>query len=199
MIGLVMAGGKGDRMCCSDEKLLLKYKQPVILHVIDALKKSNSFSQIIAVTSPHSPKTKKILEQRGIKVYDTPGSGYVIDLNFILKSIDDYVFVTSGDLPLLDEEIIKKIIKQQNNNIWTSYLITKDFLKSLGLKSEYSVIFENIRCIFTGISIINARKISNLELIKENYQILNDKRIAFNLNTKEDYELLNLNKSLGIS
>ena len=52
MIGLVMAGGKGTRMNLDDEKLLLEYKKPVVLHVLDSLKHSNSFSKILAVPSP---------------------------------------------------------------------------------------------------------------------------------------------------
>ena len=57
MIGLVMAGGKGTRMKLDQEKLLLEYKKPIILHVIDSLQNSNSFSKILAVTSSNSPKT----------------------------------------------------------------------------------------------------------------------------------------------
>ena len=44
MIGLIMAGGKGTRMQSDEEKLLLEYKKPLVLHVIDALKNSNSDS-----------------------------------------------------------------------------------------------------------------------------------------------------------
>ena len=61
MIGFVMAGGKGTRMNLDDEKLLLKYKKSVILHVVDSLNDSNCFSKILAITSLHSPKTKKLL------------------------------------------------------------------------------------------------------------------------------------------
>ncbi|MGQ0377111.1 MAG: NTP transferase domain-containing protein, partial [Nitrososphaerota archaeon] len=114
MIGLVMAGGKGSRMNISEEKLLLKYKKPVILHVVDALKNSNCFSQIVAATSQNSPKTKNLLEENGIKVFETLGNGYVKDLNVVLQSFDDYVLVVSGDLPLLDEQIIKKIVNQKS-------------------------------------------------------------------------------------
>ena len=46
MIGLIMAGGKGTRMQSDEEKLLLEYKKPLILHVIDALKNSNCFEKI---------------------------------------------------------------------------------------------------------------------------------------------------------
>ena len=189
-----MAGGKGTRMNISNEKLLLEYKKPVIFHVIDALKNSHCFSQVIVATSPNSPDTKHILEQNRIETLSTPGNGYVNDLNFLLQKMSGSVFVTSGDLPLLDEKIIQVITEKFNSeNVWTSFLVSKKFLNSLGLESSLLVNSDNIECTYTGISIINVNK---LELgnwpspVKENYIILDDKRIAFNLNTKKDYELL---------
>ena len=191
MIGLVMAGGKGTRMNLTEEKLLLEYKKPVIFHVLDSLKNSNSFSQIFAITSDNSPKTKNLIEKNNFKIFHTSGKGYVEDLNSVLQTIHDDVLVISGDLPLLDEDIIKKIITHYNpKNTWTSILVTKKFLDSLGLKSEYSINFHGNTCHYTGISLINSENISSFENIDENYFILNDKRIAFNLNSKEDYELL---------
>ena len=74
MIGLIMAGGKGSRMNMHDEKLLLKYKQPVILHVVKALQNSNCFSKIVAATSNNSPKTKKLLQENNIETVDTQGN-----------------------------------------------------------------------------------------------------------------------------
>ncbi len=191
MIGLVMAGGKGIRMNSDDEKLLLKYKKPVILHVIDSLKNSNCFSKIISITSSNSPKTKTLLEENNIETFDTPGTGYVEDLNLVLKTINDVVLVSSGDLPLLDKEIIQKIVTHYDSqNIWTSILVTNKFLTTLGIESDYSVNFDNQTCHYTGISLINSEKITSLENLEENFVIINDKRIAFNLNTKQDYDLL---------
>ena len=191
MIGLVMAGGKGTRMNLDDEKLLLKYKKYVILHVVDSLKNSNCFSKILAITSPNSPKTKKLLQENNVEIFDTSGIGYAEDLNLVLKTIQDVVLVTSGDLPLLDQQIIKKIVNQYDSkNIWTSILVTNKFLTTLGIQSNYSVIFNNQECNFTGISLVNSNKISSFENICENYIIIDDKRIGFNLNTKHDYELL---------
>ena len=191
MIGLVMAGGKGTRMDISNEKLLLEYKKPVIFHVIDALKNSHCFSQVIVATSPNSPDTKHVLEQNRIETLSTPGNGYVNDLNFLLQKMSGSVFVTSGDLPLLDEEIIQIMTEKFNSkNVWTSFLVSKKFLNSLGLESNLLINSGDIDCVHTGISIINADKIQNLDQVKENYIILDDKRIAFNLNRKKDYELL---------
>ena len=186
-----MAGGKGTRMNLDDEKLLLQYKKPIILHVVDSLKNSSCFSKIIAVTSPNSPKTKKLLQENNIEIFDTSGLGYVKDLNSVLQTFNDLVFVTSGDLPLLDAQVIQTIVKQPDSKkIWTSILVTEKLLSSIGTTSEYSIIHNNQKCNFTGISIIDSQKINSIENIEENYVILDDKRIALNLNTKQDYDLL---------
>ena len=192
MIALVMAGGKGTRMNSSEEKLLLEYKKPVVFHVIDALKNSNCFTKVIAATSSNSPNTKNILEQKGVETFETKGEGYSKDLNSVLQGIEDNVFVTSGDLPFLDQDIIQSMIEKFNvENIWTSFLVSTKFLNSLGMESDIVIKHEETDCAYTGISIINARKITDLNEIEQDYVILDDKRIAFNLNTNEDYRLLN--------
>ena len=42
----------------------------------------------------------------------------------------------------------------------------------------------------TGISIVDAKKITNFDSVKEKFVVLDDKRIGLNLNTKDDYQLL---------
>lgn len=186
-----MAGGLGSRMKSDEEKLLFKYKKPIILHVANALLDSSCFSKIIFVTSPNSPKTKQFLLENNYEILDSSGKGYVEDLNFILKSMHDSIFVTSADLPLLDGKIIKKIVNAYDSNkICTTILVTKKFLESLGISPSYEVNFQNQTCVYTGISMINCKKISNLGKIKEDFIILDDKRIGFNINTTKDYELL---------
>ena len=130
------------------------------------------------------------MERVGVETLDTQGNGYVNDLNFLLQKMDGFVFVVSGDLPLLDEEIIQKLVKFNSESVWTSFLVSKEFLNSLGLESNLLMKYDGVECVDTGISIINADKIRNLNSILEDYIILDDKRIAFNLNTSEDYELL---------
>lgn len=187
-----MAGGKGSRMNLSQEKLLLEHKKPIILHVIDAMIEADCFTKVIALTSPSSPKTRSLLKENNIEIFDTSGNGYAEDLNSVLQVLSEPVMIASGDLPLLDSEIIKKIVEHYDpNNIWTSILVTKNFLESLHLSCDFSVLFEKQHCYYTGISLINAKQIPDLTNIKENFIIINDKKIAFNLNTKHDYDLLN--------
>ena len=192
MIGLIMAGGKGTRMESDDEKLLLIYKKkPVILHVVDALENSNCFTKIIALTSPNSPKTEKILKESGIDIISSPGRDFVSDLNEILIQLDDFVFVTSGDLPLLDESIVKQIVTTVDpKKTWTSVITTKSFQSSLNLEPECIITSNEEDHVLTGISIVNANEITNFDSVKEDYLIINDKRICMNVNTKTDFELL---------
>ncbi len=191
MIGLVMCGGKGTRMKTPQEKLLLRHKTTLIQQVISALQESDCFSKIIAATSPNAPRTWEFLTNLGIHTMDTAGKGYVYDLNQILHNFDEPVFVAPGDMPLLDAKIIKKIVQLTDaNNIWTAIIISKEFLDSLHLKPEYSVIYEKKQYSYSGISVVNPNKLPVMTTVKESYIILDDKRIALNLNTKEDYDLL---------
>lgn len=191
MIGLVMCGGKGTRMKSSEEKLLLKYKKPLVEHVLNAFENSGTFSKIVCVTSDNAPKTREFVSGLGIDILETKGNGYVNDLGESLLNFDELIFVASGDMPLLDSEIIRKIVKLVNEkNIWTSILVRKNFLESLGLEAEFFVNYENEECVYTGISVVDPRRINNLHSIAESYIVLDDKRVATNLNTKKDYDLI---------
>ncbi len=191
MIGLVMCGGKGTRMKSAQEKLLLKYKKPIIHHVISALGESGCFSKIICATSCNAPKTSMFVKDLGISTIETKGKGYVEDLNEALKNFDDDVFVVSGDLALLDSEIIQKIVNDfEDRQSWTSILVSKKFLDLIGVKPEYLVNYDGEQCAFTGISIVNPKMIAAMEHVQESYVVIDDKRIAINLNTKSDYDLL---------
>jgi adenosylcobinamide-phosphate guanylyltransferase len=191
MMGLVMCGGKGTRMKSLEEKLLLRYKKPLIEHVLNALQNSKIFSNIVCVTSNNAPKTREFVSSLGVDILETRGDGYVTDLRESISKFEEIIFVTSGDLPLLDSEIIKKIVDLVNEeNAWTSILVRKTFLLSLGLEAEFFVNYNGEECAYTGISIVDPRQIKNMEIVKESYVLLDDKRIAVNLNTKKDYDLI---------
>ena len=192
MIGIVMAGGRGSRMRLHGEKLLLWYKKPVILHVLDALINSGCFSQVFAATSPNSPQTRDLVS-KNYDIIKTPGCGYAADLNYALRSLDSPVFVAPADLPLLDDIIVKRVAKYYNpQTSWLSILVTKRFRDSLKLSSglETDAMHDGMPCVYTGISLVNSAKVVNLRKIREDYIIIDDKRLAFNLNTKQDYDLL---------
>jgi len=186
-----MCGGKGTRMKSSEEKLLLKYKKPIIEHVLDAFKNSKMFSKIVCITSNNAPKTREFISRMGVDMLETKGNGYADDLGESILKFDELIFVASGDMPLLDSEIIQKIIKLVNEkNAWTSILVRKFFLQSFGFEAEFFVNYNDEECAYTGISIIDPKLIKHMQYVTESYVILDDKRIATNLNTKKDYDLI---------
>src|SRR5574340_1216533 len=191
MIGLVMCGGKGTKIDFPEEKLILKYKKPMIEHVITAFENSRMFSKIVCVPSNNAPKTRELVSRLGIDILETKGNGYVDDLEESLYKFEELVFVSSGDMPLLDSEIIKKIVGLVNStDMWTSILVRKSFLQSLGLEAEFFVNYNNEECAYTGISIVDPTRVKNMQPVKESCIIFDDKRIAANLNTKKDYDLI---------
>lgn len=186
-----MCGGKGSRMNLPEEKLLLKYKHPIIQHVIGALEESGCFSKIFGATSLNAPKTSEFLKNLGISTIQTEGKGYVNDLNQILHNFNEPVFVISGDLPLLDAKIIRKIVQLvDTKNIWTTVLLSKNFLDLLQMKTDYLLVYNGKEYSYSGISIVNPFHLSGMNHVEESYVILDDRRIALNLNTKQDYDLL---------
>lgn len=186
-----MAGGRGSRMNLPQEKLLLFYKKPVVFHVLDALLRSRCFSRILAVTSPNSPQTRKMISEENYDSIETPGDGYAKDLSFALRSLEGPVFVTSADLPLLDGDIVREVVQCYDPAaLWTSVLVTKKFLESLKISSELDVVYEGRQCCYTGISMVDSSRINSLESVPEKFLVIDDKRIAFNLNTLQDYNLL---------
>lgn len=192
MIGIIMAGGRGTRMGGGGtEKLLLRYKKPAILHVADSLKDSGCFERIVAATSPNSPDTRRLLESEGIETFDTSGSGYVEDLNCVLRSIRGVALVASGDLPLLDGCIIQKVLRcHAAESAWTSIVVSQAFLESLGLGVGEEVRHEGRMCCYSGISVVNTDEISSLDAVAETRVVMDDRRLAFNLNTPHDFKLL---------
>ena len=191
MIALVMCGGKGTRMGSAGEKLLLKYKSSIIEHVISALDGSGCFSGIFCATSPNAPQTAEFVRKIGIQTVETKGNGYAEDLGEALSTLSGSVFVVSGDLALLDSEIVREIVgKCEEGKPWTSVLVSKKFSDMVGAKAEYLVRYGGQECAYTGISIVNAKGMKGMGLVPESYMLIDDKRLAINLNTKRDYDLL---------
>ena len=191
MIGIAMAGGRGSRMKLPQEKLLLGHKKPVVLHVLDAMIHSGCFSGVFAATSPNSPQTRRLVAENGYDAIGTPGNGYAEDLSSVLQSVDGPVFVASADMPLLDGEIVRQIAGYYDPGVpWTSVLVTREFLRSLGLSAGPATVHDGRRCAYTGISLVDSSKIGGPGSVPERFLVIDDRRVAFNLNTRRDYELL---------
>ncbi|WP_226013176.1 NTP transferase domain-containing protein [Halomicrobium salinisoli] len=104
-----MAGGLGTRLDADREKPLVRVGgRPMVDRVIDALRVSG-VERVYAATSPHAPATR---EHVSVPAIETPGEGYVADLEAVLTDdrIDRPVLTVVADLPLLAPDAVDDVL-----------------------------------------------------------------------------------------
>ena len=109
MKAIIMAGGKAKRLDIDIEKPLIEIDGKTILErTVDVLKKAEIDDIFVAVTDSAS-ETKKKAEELNLKIVQTPGDGYVEDIQHLMKQFDEFLTVTA-DLPFLQPRLIKDIL-----------------------------------------------------------------------------------------
>ena len=195
MIALVMAGGKSTRMGLRKEKPLIKVNDKTMVErVLRVLNGIKELSEIIVAVSKYTPRTKKFLDDLKVKTIETPGNGYIEDMKFAIKKLKNYsrYFLTiSADLPLIDKEVIYKILewyKKSKKPALTVMVQTKDY-EQLGIKANYKIIRNDKLLTPVGINIIDGNEIDK-ETIDEEILILNEVKSLINVNNLSDLKIV---------
>ncbi len=184
-----MSGGKGTRLKSDIEKPLFKLRnKPLIKYVLDNVKGSKFIDKIFIATSPHTPNTKKYLNNENI--LETPGSNYLFDLKFILSHFEknskkDTLLFINADLPFISTKIIDNVIEKYFDfNIDSlSVMIPTDIFKKLNL--NYSYDFNGL--VPSGLNILRSENIVQDEKI----YIMHNEELAYNINTLNDLSMAN--------
>lgn len=193
MIALMMAGGRGSRMPSFVEKLTLGYGEPAALRVVRALKSCPDITRMVAAVSPHTPRTRMLLEAH-MEVIDTAGSGYSTDVSGALKRLEGNVLVLPADLPLVDGHILGRILRLHKKGFWTTILITERYATSLGVSPGLTIRLDGTLYRYAGISMVNAAHTD----VPTQHVVLDDHRLAANMNTPQDWALLGSLHNTGV-
>lgn len=106
-----MCGGRGTRLDTEAEKPLCEIAgEPMVDRVLAALRGSD-IDEIHAATSPHTPDTRAHLDGR-CHVVETPGRGYVADLDRALEAASAPALTVAADLPLLAPAVIDRVLAE---------------------------------------------------------------------------------------
>lgn len=103
-----MCGGGGSRFDAAVEKPLYPLGgRPMVDRVRDALGGSE-IETAYAVVSPQAPDTRDHVPEG--PVIETPGAGYVEDLNRALEAVEPPVLTVAADLPLLTSDAVDDVL-----------------------------------------------------------------------------------------
>lgn len=192
-----MAGGRGTRMGSSTEKPLIELGgETMIKRVIDAISDSKVVSEIIIATSPNTPKTQKFVQKMGYEVFETPGEGYVEDLQYFIsesypENPDQVLLTITADMPLITSKIIDDVLFEYERcgNPAMCVAVPVHIFQKYGLKP--SIVLEDM--VPSGLNILRSNnKQQDEEVLK-----LGKIELAVNINSCEDIvvleEVLNYN------
>jgi len=98
-----MCGGKGTRLDASVEKPLYEIRGTPMIDSVRAALRASTVESIVAAVSPHTPATRDHLRERDCRVVETPGDGYVADLDAAIEAagLSRPVLTCVADLPLV--------------------------------------------------------------------------------------------------
>lgn len=182
MDALVMCGGAGTRLDTSQEKPLFRIgKHAMIDHVLDALDASR-IDRVFPVVSPQSPETTQHLTEQGRECIETPGNGYVEDLEQALTDarIEQPVMTVVADLPLLAPELIDSILRDYDAGALTVCMPVA-LKRRLGTSVDTTMVVNDRPSTPVGLNIVDPGP----EHRHETY----DARLAVNVNRLADAEI----------
>jgi len=181
---LVMCGGAGTRLDVPAEKPLVKIGgTSMIDRVLDALTASGITTQYAAV-SPQTPATRRHLaEKDGVTVLDTPGDGYVTDLQTALSDRTTPVMTLAADLPLLAGSLVDRIRAAYTGSSMT-VVIPAVIKRHLDVSIDSSTVVDGR--IPAGVNIVDP---GTSNATNRQTYVSYDVRLAVNVNRVRDREI----------
>jgi len=161
MIALLMCGGRGRRLNMGEKPLAKVLSKRLVDHMLDNLAEF----EVVAVTSPYTPRTEEYLKKQGVECFRAKGLGFVQDYMETVKQLKLFepILIVSSDIVILKNNLIEEIV-------------------SFYFKSETKAL-QTVSTKPIGINIIDGYFIDD-EQSEVLYKI--DDWDAININTKED-------------
>ena len=192
MTAVVMAGGKGSRLAFSEEKPLLSVAgKPVVACVLDALLGAKRVDSVVVAVSCRTPKTAAFVRGLPVRVVETPGEGYIPDMQFVIKELGlGAVLAIVSDLPLITNAVIDDVVERYElcGKPALTVAVPIETKTKLGAGVDYAFEAEGRTLVPTGINLIDGKLIDGGWMEQEVY-VLEKDEVAVNVNTAEELRL----------
>ncbi|MFB6142892.1 MAG: NTP transferase domain-containing protein [Halorientalis sp.] len=177
-----MCGGRGTRLDGDVEKPLFEVAgSPMVEAVCDALLDSR-VAHVFAATSPHAPETRARLRARDkVTVVETPGEGYVPDLDAALAEVGRPALTCAADLPLLAGDAVDDVLAAHAARDGSSLTVAVPaaLKRSLGLSADTVLREDGWELAPTGVNVVGGDGSGAV-------WVTGDERLAVNVNRPAD-------------
>jgi len=191
---LVMAGGKGSRMCIPTEKPLLPFGgKPLIDWVAEAIMDAKKVSEFYVITSSNTPNTEKHCQERGWRILHTDAKGYHDDLKqaVLMANLTGPVLTMPSDVPAITGKVLDRVVSEfeASGNDFLAVFVPIQKRLELGLSISSTDEYEGVWYAVSGVNIINGAKILGEGKIKTTAIITEEIEVVLNINTTKDFQV----------
>ncbi len=171
-----MCGGRGTRLGAGEKPLTTVGERALVDYVLTALAESR-IETIYAAISPHSPETaRKLRAEPVVTTIETPGAGYVRDLEQALRALDPPVLTVVADLPLLSGTLVDTVLDLYTGRS-LSVCVPIARKQALGLSVDSSMVAGE--WLPSGLNVVG-------ETDTTQYKVIDSIRLAVNVNRPLD-------------
>jgi adenosylcobinamide-phosphate guanylyltransferase len=171
-----MAGGRGTRLETDREKPLYPVAgRPLIDHVLGALAASD-VEQVVVATSPATPETAAHVS---VPTVETPGEGYVDDLDAALadERLVEPTLTVAADLPLLTGSVVDRVLDGHDTGSLT-VAVPAARKRELGVSVDTTFERHGAELAPSGVNVVGGEPSETL--------VVDDQRLAVNVNRPAD-------------
>lgn len=175
-----MCGGQGSRLDSDCEKPLFEIGGRSMIDRVLAALEASTVDTVHAAVSPQTPETSAYLKDRSVSRIQTPGEGYVSDLDAALETVGEPVLTVVSDLPLLSASLVDRILETYNGDSLAVYTPVP-LKRQLGLSVDITLEGNNRELTPAGLNIVADGT--------EHRHVSYDVRLAVNVNRLADAEI----------
>jgi len=182
MDAVVLCGGRGTRFAAGVEKPLYPVGgRPMVERVCDAVLASGVDAAHAAV-SPNAPDTAAHVRERAAEatlgVVETPGEGYVADLDAALSSVGRPAVTVAADLPLLAADAVDALLAAHDAGSLTT-CVPAALKRTLGVSADATQ--PGTRLVPAGLNVVGDGP--------DRRRTVWDARLAVNVNRRADADV----------
>ena len=172
-----MAGGRGKRLNLDIEKPLIRIEGKTILErTVNALRDAGIDEIFVAVTNA-TPGTKRKAKELKARIVQTPGKGYVKDIEYLMKKFKEFL-VVSSDLPFISSKLVRDVlIRYREIQQPISAVVQKKEYKNMGFTPTTTI----KDYVPIGVNVV---------VKGEDYLYITKGKETININTKKELEMI---------